>query len=71
MKTLGWQKGLFYVTQWMFIISVIWFTIGLVIVGSDYWYILPLVPLLGIIAVGYILELKIKTYNSKSKELNK
>lgn len=54
---MNWEKWFFVFTQWMFILSVIWLTIGLVIIGSINWIVLPLVPFAGLIATGWWYEL--------------
>lgn len=53
---MNWKKGFCVFTQWMFIISICWFTVGLVIIGSVHWWILVTVPVVGLVALGYIVD---------------
>jgi len=57
---MKWKIGLYLFSQWLFLISVLWFSIGLIIVGSKDWWLLCAVPLLGLTAIGYTHELKQK-----------
>ena len=57
---MNWETKVYLFTQWMFFISMIWFTIGLIIIGSKYWFILVIVPLVAIITIGYWYDFRLK-----------
>jgi len=52
------KTKIYVLTQWVFVLSMIWFTIGLLIISVEYMWILPIVPLVGLVTVGYINEIR-------------
>jgi hypothetical protein len=55
---MQWQTKVYLFTQWIFILSIVWFTIGLIIVSSTNWWILISVPFAGLVAIGYWIDYK-------------
>ena len=54
---MNWKIKLFMFTQWMFVVSIFWFTSGLLIISLTYWWVLITVPIAGLCAIGYWYDL--------------
>lgn len=66
---MNWKTKIYLFTQWLFIISVMWFLFGVIILSVYEWWCIVMIPFIGMFAVGLWLEIKKDIVKGKENEV--